>query len=150
MRAVVQRVTEASVAVDGEVVGAIGAGLLVLVGVADGDTAEEARWLAHKVANLRIFSDAADRMNLSVKTVGGSVLIVSQFTLIANTRKGFRPSFVPAAAPEIAEPLIETFVAAVQAERVPVQTGIFGADMKVSLINDGPVTILLEKTPSED
>ncbi|MBN1247843.1 MAG: D-tyrosyl-tRNA(Tyr) deacylase [Anaerolineae bacterium] len=150
MRAVVQRVSEASVAVNSEVVGAIGPGLLVLLGVAEGDTEAEALWLAHKVANLRIFSDAEERMNLSVKTTGGEVLVVSQFTLIANTRKGFRPSFVPAAAPGVAEPLVERFAAAVAGERVPVQTGIFGAHMQVALVNDGPVTILLEKTPSED
>lgn len=150
MRAVVQRVSEASVAVNSEVVGAIGPGLLVLLGVAEGDTEAEALWLAHKVANLRIFSDAEERMNLSVKTTGGEVLVVSQFTLIANTRKGFRPSFVPAAASGVAEPLIERFAAAVAGERVPVQTGIFGAHMQVALVNDGPVTILLEKTPSED
>lgn len=149
MRAVVQRVSEASVAVDGERIGAIGPGLLVLLGVGEGDTEREARWLAHKVANLRIFADAEGRMNLSVKAIDGKVLIVSQFTLIANTRKGFRPSFVSAAAPEIAEPLVEIFVTAVERERVPVETGVFGADMQVALINDGPVTIVLDRTPSE-
>jgi D-tyrosyl-tRNA(Tyr) deacylase len=149
MRAVVQRVSEASVTVDGTVVGAIGPGLLVLLGVANGDTEAEAHWLAHKVANLRIFSDAEERMNLSVKAIEGAVLIVSQFTLIANTRKGFRPSFVPAAAPDIAEPLVNTFISAVRSEHVPVETGVFGADMQVALVNDGPVTIVLDKTPSE-
>ncbi len=150
MRAVVQRVTRASVTVDDEVIGAIGPGLLVLLGVAEGDTDAEAQWLAHKVANLRIFADAEDKMNLSVKRIGGEILVVSQFTLCANTRKGFRPSFMPAAAPEVAEPLVERFVARIRAERVPVETGVFGAYMKVDLINDGPVTIWLEKEPSED
>jgi len=149
MRAVVQRVTRASVTVDEETVGAIGPGLLVLLGAAKGDTPAEALWLAHKVANLRIFADADDRMNLSVKEIGGQVLIVSQFTLIANTRKGFRPSFVPAAAPEIAEPLVTHFTEAVASEGVPVATGIFGAHMVVELVNDGPVTILLEREPRE-
>lgn len=150
MRAVVQRVTRASVEVEGEVVGAIGPGLLVLLGIADGDTDAEAQWLAHKVANLRIFADAEGKMNLSVKRIGGEILVVSQFTLCANTRKGFRPSFVPAAPPEVAEPLVERFVARIRAERVPVETGVFGAHMQVDLVNDGPVTIWLEKEPSED
>jgi D-tyrosyl-tRNA(Tyr) deacylase len=149
MRAVVQRVTRASVAVDEDLVGAIGPGLLVLLGAARGDTPAEALWLAHKVANLRIFSDADGRMNLSVKEIGGQVLIVSQFTLIANTRKGFRPSFMPAAAPEVAEPLVTQFTEAVASEGVPVATGLFGAHMVVELVNDGPVTILLEREPSE-
>jgi len=149
MRAVVQRVTRASVTIDEEIVGAIGPGLLVLLGAAKGDTPAEALWLAHKVANLRIFSDADGRMNLSVKEIGGQVLIVSQFTLIANTRKGFRPSFMPAAAPEVAEPLVTQFTEAVASEGVPVATGLFGAHMVVELVNDGPVTILLEREPSE-
>jgi D-tyrosyl-tRNA(Tyr) deacylase len=149
MRAVVQRVTRASVTIDEEIVGAIGPGLLVLLGAAKGDTRAEALWLAHKVANLRIFSDADGRMNLSVKEIGGQVLIVSQFTLIANTRKGFRPSFMPAAAPEVAEPLVTQFTEAVASEGVPVASGLFGAHMVVELVNDGPVTILLEREPSE-
>ncbi len=149
MRAVVQRVSRASVSVDGEVVGEIDHGLLVLLGVAEGDTEAEAAWLAHKVANLRIFADTEGRMNLSVKTTGGKVLVVSQFTLCANTRKGFRPSFVPAAAPDVAEPLVEHFIAAVRSERVEVETGVFGAHMQVALVNDGPVTILLQREPEE-
>lgn len=149
MRALVQRVTRAAVTVDGQTVGAIGPGLLVLVGSGEGDTEAEARWLAHKTANLRIFSDAEGKMNLSVKDVGGQVLVVSQFTLYANTHKGFRPSFVPAAPPEVAEPLVELFVTAVRSERVPVETGVFGAHMSVELVNDGPVTIMLEKEPRE-
>jgi D-tyrosyl-tRNA(Tyr) deacylase len=150
MRAVVQRISRASVTVEGEVIGAIGPGLLVLLGSGDGDTEEEARWLAHKVANLRIFADTQGKMNLSVQDIGGKVLVVSQFTLYANTRKGFRPSFVPAAPPEVAEPLVDLFVEAVRAENVPVQTGVFGAHMMVELINDGPVTIILEKEAPED
>ena len=149
MRAVVQRVSRASVSVDGETVGEIDHGLLVLLGVAEGDTEAEAAWLAHKVANLRIFADTEGRMNLSVKATGGKVLVVSQFTLCANTRKGFRPSFVPAAAPDVAEPLVERFIAAVRGERVAVETGIFGAHMQVALVNDGPVTILLQREPEE-
>ncbi len=150
MRAVVQRVSRASVTVDDRGMGRIGPGLLVLLGVAEGDTEAEAAWLAHRIANLRIFSDAEGKMNLSVKHMGGKVLTVSQFTLIANTRKGFRPSFVSAAAPEVAEPLVELFIAAVRAEGVQVETGVFGAHMMVELVNDGPVTILLERTPAED
>jgi D-aminoacyl-tRNA deacylase len=149
MRAVVQRVSEAAVTVEGEVVGQVGAGLLVLLGVAEGDTEAEARWLAHKVANLRIFADAEGKMNLSVGAVGGQVLVVSQFTLIANTRKGFRPSFVSAAQPELAEPLVERFAQGVRLENVPVEMGVFGAHMQVSLVNDGPVTIVLDRDPGE-
>jgi D-aminoacyl-tRNA deacylase len=149
MRAVVQRVSEAAVTVEGEVVGQVGAGLLVLLGVAEGDTEAEARWLAHKVANLRIFADAEGKMNLSVGAVGGQVLVVSQFTLIANTRKGFRPSFVSAAQPELAEPLVERFAEGVRLENVPVEMGVFGAHMQVSLVNDGPVTIVLDRDPGE-
>jgi D-aminoacyl-tRNA deacylase len=149
MRAVVQRVSEAAVTVEGEVVGQVGAGLLVLLGVAEGDTEAEARWLAHKVANLRIFADDEGKMNLSVGAIGGQVLVVSQFTLIANTRKGFRPSFVSAAPPELAEPLVERFAEGVRSENVPVEMGVFGAHMQVSLVNDGPVTIVLDRDPGE-
>ena len=147
MRAVVQRVTQAAVTVDGEIVGSIGAGLLVLLGVGAGDTEAEARWLAHKVANLRIFSDAEGKMNLSVQAIGGSVLVVSQFTLYGDIRRGFRPSFTGAALPDVAAPLVEVFCAGLRAAEIPVATGIFGAHMDVALVNDGPVTILLEKEP---
>ncbi|MCU0521547.1 MAG: D-aminoacyl-tRNA deacylase [Anaerolineae bacterium] len=147
MRAVVQRVARASVFVDSRAVSGVGAGLLVLLGVAEDDTEAEAKWLAHKVANLRIFADAEGKMNLSVKDVRGEVLVVSQFTLIANTRKGFRPSFVSAAPPLVAAPLVSCFVAGLEAEDVPVQSGVFGAHMQVDLLNDGPVTIVLEKGP---
>lgn len=147
MRAIVQRVSSASVTVDGETVGAIGPGLLVLLGAGQGDTEKETRWLAHKTANLRIFADAEGKMNLSVQAIDGSVLVVSQFTLYANTRKGFRPSFVKAAPPEIAEPLVEVFVEALKMESGRVETGIFRTHMMVNLVNDGPVTIILEKEP---
>ena len=149
MRALVQRVTKASVAVDAQIVGAIGPGLLVLLGVREGDTEKEARWLAHKVANLRIFQDAAGKMNLSVLATGGQVLVVSQFTLYGETRRGFRPSFAHAASPKVAEPLVEVFVQAVRNTSVLVETGVFRAYMQVDLVNDGPVTIMLEKHPPE-
>jgi D-aminoacyl-tRNA deacylase len=149
MRAVVQRVSQAAVTVDDEVVAQINAGLLVLLGVAQGDTNAEAGWLAHKVANLRIFADDEGKMNLSCGAIGGRVLVVSQFTLIANTRKGFRPSFVSAAPPDIAEPLVERFAQGIRAEGVPVEMGVFGAHMEVALVNDGPVTIVLERSPGE-
>jgi D-tyrosyl-tRNA(Tyr) deacylase len=149
MRAVAQRVTRAAVTVEGEVVGAIDHGLLLLLGVGEGDTEKEARWLAHKTANLRIFPDAEGKMNLSVQDVGGSVLVVSQFTLHGDIRRGFRPSFAHAASPEIAAPLVELFCSALRDEDVPVADGIFGAHMVVELVNDGPVTIILEKEPQE-
>ncbi|MBN1259705.1 MAG: D-tyrosyl-tRNA(Tyr) deacylase [Anaerolineae bacterium] len=147
MRAVVQRVSEAAVTVEDQVVGAIGQGLLVLLGVGEGDTEHEARWLAHKTVNLRIFSDAEGKMNLSVQAVQGRILVISQFTLHGDVRRGFRPSFVRAAPPEIAEPLVEIYCAALRAEGIPVETGVFGAHMHVALVNDGPVTILLDKEP---
>jgi D-aminoacyl-tRNA deacylase len=144
MRALVQRVTEAAVQVDGEVVGQIGKGFLVLLGVTQSDSRAEADLLAHKVARLRIFEDAEEKMNLALGDVGGGVLLVSQFTLYANARKGLRPSFVAAARPEQASPLVDYFGQQLRAEGVPVQTGVFGAMMQVSLINDGPVTIWLD------
>ena len=146
MRAVLQRVTRARVTIDGEEVGAIGPGLLVLLGVTHADTAAEARWLAEKAVGLRVFNDADGKMNLGVTDVGGSVLVVSQFTLYGDAQKGRRPSFIDAARPEQAEPLYEAFVTAVRAQGVPVATGRFGAMMQVELVNDGPVTIILEKT----
>ncbi len=145
MRAVVQRVTHGKVTVDGQTVGEIGHGLVVLLGVKDGDTADEAAKLADKVANLRIFSDAEGKFNLSLLDVGGAALVVSQFTLYGDARKGFRPSFVDAAPPEIASPLIDRFVEFLREEGVPVQTGVFQAMMLVEIFNDGPVTIILEK-----
>jgi D-tyrosyl-tRNA(Tyr) deacylase len=144
MRAVVQRVSRAAVTVDGEVVGAIGPGLLVLLGVAPADTEVGSRWLADKVVGLRVFPDADGKMNRDVAEVGGGVLVVSQFTLYGDCRKGRRPSFVGAAAPQVAEPLYEAFVTAVRAQGVPAATGRFGAMMQVKLVNDGPVTLLVD------
>ena len=144
MRAVIQRVTRASVTVEGETVGAIGAGLLVLLGIASDDTAQDIAYLAEKVAALRICEDDAGRMNLSVVETGGGVLVVSQFTLYGDARRGRRPSWSDAAPPEIAEPLYEQFVAALRKHAPNIATGTFRAMMQVELINDGPVTILLD------
>lgn len=144
MRACVQRVSQAQVTVGAEICGEIGRGLVVLLGVADGDTADDARQLAAKVSELRIFDDAAGKMNLSIRDVGGAMLVVSQFTLLGDCRKGRRPSFVAAAPPEIAEALYETFVAAAGGLGIPVATGRFRQHMLVSLTNDGPVTLLLD------
>jgi D-tyrosyl-tRNA(Tyr) deacylase len=144
MRAVIQRVSRASVRIAGEVVGQVGPGLLVLLGVTHADTPEQARWLADKIVGLRIFNDAEGKMNLALADVGGGVLVVSQFTLHGDCRKGRRPSFVEAAPPEIAIPLYEAFIEAVKAQGVPVQTGRFGAMMEVELVNDGPVTLIVD------
>lgn len=145
MKAVFQRVTEASVTVEGERISAIGNGALLLVGVCDGDTEQEAALLAKKVAELRVFCDAEDKMNLSVLDVSGSILAVSQFTLCANTARGRRPDFFGAAKPTVAQPLFDYFVECLRQNGVSdVQTGRFGADMQVRLLNDGPVTILLD------
>lgn len=145
MRIVVQRVTKASVSVDGKVVGHIGPGLVVLLGVARDDGEKQARFLASKVANLRIFADEQSKFNLSALEVGAEALVVSQFTLYGDARKGRRPSFSKAAPPEIAEPLVEAFVAFLEEEGLHVETGIFGGMMLVEIHNDGPVTIILEK-----
>jgi D-tyrosyl-tRNA(Tyr) deacylase len=144
MRAVVQRVSRASVTVDGEIVGAIGDGVLVLLGITHSDTAEQSRWLADKIVNLRIFLDADGKMNRSLIDAAGALLAVSQFTLYGDAQKGRRPSFIAAARPEHAEPLCQKFVDAVREHGVRVETGRFGAMMKVELINDGPVTLILE------
>lgn len=144
MRAVIQRVKCAAVAVDGQTVAEIGQGLLVLLGVARGDTEREAAWMADKIAHLRIFEDDAGRMNRSVQEVGGGVLVVSQFTLLGDCRRGRRPSFTEAAPPEVAERLYEEVVARLRAAGLPVGTGVFQAHMQVQLVNDGPVTILLD------
>lgn len=144
MRAVLQRVSSASVTVNGEIVGAIKSGLLVLLGVASGDSENDARNLADKTAELRIFEDDAGKMNLSVGDVGGAMLVVSQFTLLGDCRKGRRPSFVAAAPPDVAERLYETFVAAVAVKGIPTETGRFRANMQVALVNDGPVTLILD------
>ena len=144
MRAVLQRVSRAAVVIDGETVGAVQRGLLVLLGVAEADTEKEARWLAEKVAGLRVFNDEAGKMNLGVADVNGGVLVVSQFTLYGDASKGRRPSFVAAAPPEVAVPLYEAFVNALRALGLPVATGRFGAMMQVELVNDGPVTLILD------
>jgi len=144
MRAVVQRVSEAGVAVDGEVVGRCGRGLLVLVGVSHGDDEASAARLAGKVARLRVFENDAGRFDLSVVDVGGEALVVSQFTLLADTSKGNRPSFTDAAQPAQAEPLVVRFAETLRGAGIAVQTGRFGARMTVSLVNDGPVTIVLD------
>ncbi len=145
MRAVVQRVSRASVSVEGQIVGAIGRGVVVLVGVTHGDTEEQAEWLARKVAGLRIFEDSAGKINAGLLDVEGAALVISQFTLYADTRKGRRPSFTDAAPPEVAEPLVAHFAQALRDHDVPVETGIFGAHMLVEIHNDGPVTIPLER-----
>ena len=144
MRAVVQRVTEASVTVGDETTGRIGAGLLILLGVAAEDTQRDVIWLAGKVAGLRVFEDPGGRMNLALNDVGGSVLVVSQFTLLGDCRKGRRPSFVAAAPPQIADQLYQSFVAELRGSGVSVETGRFRAEMQVQLVNDGPVTLLLD------
>ena len=145
MKTVIQRVSEASVKIDGDVKGSVKSGLLILVGIESEDNAEDIEWLSSKIVNLRIFSDDQGLMNLSVKEVNGDILLISQFTLHAKTKKGNRPSFIEAARPEIAIPLYEKFKTALETLlEKPIQTGIFGADMKVSLVNDGPVTLVID------
>ncbi len=145
MRAVVQRVSQAAVSVGGEVVGAIERGAVVLLGITHGDTAEQAEWLARKIAGLRIFEDDAGKINAGLLDVDGAVLVISQFTLYADARKGRRPSFTDAAPPKVAEPLVEHFAQTLRDHSVPVETGVFGAHMLVEIYNDGPVTVLLER-----
>ncbi len=150
MRAVIQRVLEASVTVDGETISKIGPGLLVLVGVEDADSSEDAAWLAGKIARMRIFSDDDGKMNRSVSEAGGGILAVSQFTLHAATKKGNRPSFLRAADPAVSEPLYRDFCGLLETESGgPVGRGIFGADMQVALVNDGPVTIIIDSRARE-
>ncbi|MDB6024918.1 MAG: D-tyrosyl-tRNA(Tyr) deacylase [Verrucomicrobiales bacterium] len=150
MRAVIQRVSEAKVVIDSHSKGSIGRGLLVLLGIEDTDTAEDIEWLSGKIVRLRIFEDSNDVMNLSVQEATGDILLISQFTLFASTKKGNRPSYIRAARPEIAIPLYEQFIARVTQDLgKTVQTGEFGADMKVSLTNDGPVTILIDSKNRE-
>ncbi|CAA9379138.1 MAG: D-aminoacyl-tRNA deacylase, partial [uncultured Chloroflexia bacterium] len=144
MRALIQRVDEASVEVDGTITGQIARGLLVLLGVADGDTADVARKLAEKTANMRIFADADGKFNRSLLDTGGAVLLVSQFTLLADTRKGNRPSFIGAAPPDVARQLVDDFGNHLQTLGIQVEHGVFGAHMHVALLNDGPVTIMLD------
>ncbi len=145
MRLVIQRVTRASVSVDGQVVGRCGLGFCILIGVKVGGTQAEAKWLANKAANLRVFEDAEGKMNLSLLDVKGEALVVSQFTLYANAQQGRRPDFINAARPEEAEPLVQYFVDQLRAEGVLTQTGVFRAMMQVEIHNDGPVTIIIEK-----
>jgi len=147
MRSVVQRVARAAVRVDRQVVGEVGHGLLVLLGVADGDSEDDARWMADKLAQLRIFEDEGGKMNRSVQDVGGGVLLVSQFTLLSDTRKGNRPSFVGAAPPDAANALYESVAALLRARGLPVAQGVFRAHMEVESVNDGPVTLLLDSRP---
>jgi D-tyrosyl-tRNA(Tyr) deacylase len=144
MKAVIQRTSEATVAVDGQLVGRVGAGLVVLLGVAPGDGAAQVDWLAEKIAHLRIFEDDAGKMNRSVIDIGGAVLVVSQFTLYGNCKKGRRPSFVEAADPSVAEPLYRLTADRLREKGLAVETGRFGARMAVSLVNDGPVTLIVE------
>ncbi len=144
MKVVIQRVQQASVSVEESIIGSIDQGLLLLIGIGEGDTQSDADWLVQKIVQMRIFSDAEGKMNLSVKDINGSCLCVSQFTLHAKTKKGNRPSFIEAAKPEVAIPLYEYFIARLKEQVKNVQIGLFGADMQVSLINDGPVTILLD------
>lgn len=150
MKIVIQRVSSASVTVEGNTVADIQKGLLVLVGIEDADTQEDINWLTLKIANLRIFGDSNDVMNLSVKDINGDIIVVSQFTLQASTKKGNRPSYLKASKPDIAIPLYENFVQTLEKELgKKVQTGIFAADMKVSLLNDGPVTICIDTKNKE-
>ncbi len=145
MIAVIQRVTQASVTIEGTVKGQINQGLLVLLGITHTDTEEDVQWLARKMVGLRIFSDEEGKMNLDLKATGGSILLISQFTLFASTKKGNRPSYTDAARPEVAIPLYEKMITQLEQESgQSIQTGEFGADMKVSLLNDGPVTIIID------
>lgn len=150
MKVVIQRVSSASVTIDEKIVADIPKGLLVLVGIEDADTQEDSSWLVGKIANLRIFGDENQVMNLSVQDVNGDVIVVSQFTLHASTKKGNRPSYIKASKPEIAIPLYENFVLRLEKQiGKKVQTGIFGADMKINLLNDGPVTIIIDSKNKE-
>ena len=150
MRVVIERVTHASVTVDGEIRSAIKAGLLVLVGIEDADNQEDIEWLSNKIVNLRIFDDAEQVPNISVKDMGGEILLVSQFTLHAATKKGNRPSYIRASKPEIAIPLYEQLISRLEQDLgKSISTGIFGADMKLNLLNDGPVTIIIDSKQKE-
>ncbi len=144
MRAVIQRVAEASVTVEGNITGQIGHGLLVLLGVDEGDTGDDLRYVVDKISGLRIFNDADGRFNLSLEDTGGAILVISQFTLFGDCRKGRRPSFIAAARPETAIPMYESAIAALRSRGFRVETGVFGVHMDVRLLNDGPVTILVD------
>ena len=150
MRAVIQRVTKASVTIEGKINGQIGHGLLVLIGIEDVDSFEDIEWLSNKIINLRIFNDENGVMNISVKDAGGDILLISQFTLHASTKKGNRPSYIKASKPEIAIPVYEKMIVQLSNDLgKKIQTGIFGADMKVELLNDGPVTIVIDTKNKE-
>ncbi|HYC28796.1 MAG TPA: D-aminoacyl-tRNA deacylase [Chitinophagaceae bacterium] len=150
MKAVIQRVSQASVTIHGQVASAIGPGLMVLLGIEDSDTQEDIEWLSGKIVNLRIFNDDAGVMNISIKDMGGDILLVSQFTLHASTKKGNRPSYIRASKPEVAVPLYESMIARLGMDLgKAVFTGRFGADMKVALVNDGPVTIIIDTKNKE-
>lgn len=150
MRIVIQRTSEASVTVDGKITGCIDKGLLVLMGIEDADTDDDIAWLSNKIVNLRIFNDEQDVMNLGIKDVDGDILLVSQFTLHANTKKGNRPSYIKASKPDIAIPMYEKMIKQLETDLgKTIQTGIFGADMKVRLLNDGPVTIVIDSKNRE-
>ena len=150
MRLILQRVSSAAVTVDGQTVGAIGAGMLVLAGIEKGDSVDQVEAAADKLTGLRIFEDAQGRMNLDLQQIGGAILLVSQFTLAGSLAKGRRPSFDRAARPETAEPLIEDLAQRLRRRQIPVETGVFGAHMHVELVNDGPVTFVLDLAPSTD
>ena len=150
MRFVIQRVTEASVTIDNSVYSVIKKGFLVLVGIEEADTKEDAEWLCNKLIGMRIFADADDKMNLSLQDIDGDILLVSQFTLFASTKKGNRPSFIKSARPDVAIPLYENCIEQLSTLlKKPIKTGQFGADMKISLVNDGPVTILMDSKQKE-
>ena len=150
MRVIIQRVTSASVSIDTKIHNAIGKGLLVLVGFEESDSSEDIQWISKKIVDLRIFSDLEGKMNLSIKEIQGELLVVSQFTLFASTKKGNRPSFIRSAKPAIAIPLYEKFIEILNSHLPDrIKTGIFGADMKVALVNDGPVTILMDSKDRE-
>jgi D-tyrosyl-tRNA(Tyr) deacylase len=149
MRVIIQRVSEASVSIDSQVKAKIGYGLMILVGISTEDNHEDIDWLTQKIINLRVFNDENGKMNLSLLDVKGEVLLISQFTLFASTKKGNRPSFIQSAKPEIAVPLYEQFIESLKATGIEIKTGRFGADMKVSLTNDGPVTIIIDSKNKE-
>jgi D-tyrosyl-tRNA(Tyr) deacylase len=150
MKAVIQRVSEASVTVDGKIISSINTGLLVLLGITDDDSSEDITWLSNKIVNLRIFNDADGVMNKSVIDVNGDIIVVSQFTLMASTKKGNRPSYIKASKPKVAIPIYNQFISCLEKDfNKKVGTGIFGADMKVALLNDGPVTILIDTKNKE-
>jgi D-aminoacyl-tRNA deacylase len=150
MRAVIQRVLEASVRIDGDLHASVGPGFLVLLGIEESDSDEDLNYLVNKICNMRVFSDGAGKMNLDLKEINGELMVISQFTLHASTKKGNRPSFIKAGRPETARPHYESFIKACEQQTgKPVKSGVFGADMKVGLVNDGPVTILLDSKNKE-